>query len=993
MTGIFSIKDYKNIYLQREYSRFSKCILHQQGHIERCYNEGLITINERNQYLKSLSEMIRIMNNSYNSYMMDICDDHDPQVLQDIMPVTILKSKTIDATLCNEIIQYNSICKIIGTENLLVNKKENISEILFEPFQNILDEMFKMGAKIGFNTIYDAISIIIGEEFGKVYSSDQMSQLEIYNKIFIPLSYSIQNINNTNNINKQIFFVKKYNPSYEILIDNYAELHINKINSNHQEIVFEGYFNYDCLNIINRTSQICYGFIYQKKKQLEETLASLKCTNEKFKKIYIKNLSIGDIVSLDNDEFSKQFEEDITRYTHLTKLSFINLMKEFTKDTENIIINFKNIFQIIKLLLMGSDDNINIAGLLFGLTKDKKIATESIANLIYKNLNFISQIKLRKTSINIKNELEKIKLITVDDVDLKKQIITCKNMPPAVKKVAMDKVEEMKTSSNEYYKQMLYVKTLINFPWPSLTNDEIITISGKTEDMIKGKKFLEDALETLNRKVYGHGECKNEIQEIIGQWLSNPKSSGGAIGLVGPPGVGKTLIAKGIGDALKIPCVQITLGGQNDGELLYGHGYTYSAAQPGMVIKKMIEAGQSRCVMYFDELDKTCKKHDSNEIFNILIHLIDPNTNSEFQDRFFQEITFPLNEVIFVFSYNDSSLLDPILKDRIKEIEIKPYTLQDKVSIAKKFLIKEACTNIGIDSNSIKISDDNIEYIIDQYTSEAGVRSLKRKIESILLKLNIDRIYQRHIFEKRIIDDEDDNDNKNQITIDRADIIRYLDKPNISIRKIHPYNSIGIVNGMYATSTGGGGILPIHIYGNYIGSDKKFILKMTGSQGKVMKESVTYSFITAIHQVKKEIRDSFIKEYPYGLHIHTPSGSTPKDGPSAGCAFTTAYISKILKKKVKCNIAMTGEIEPTGKITAIGGLPYKLVGAKKAGVNIVYIPKENEDDLIKIKEENSTLICDDFKVVIVEHISEILGQVLLEDNGHCIDPKKYLEFN
>jgi len=988
MEGLFTIKDYKNIYLQREYSRISKYILNEQGHIERCYNEGLVTVNERNQYLKSLSEMIRIMNNNYNTNMMDICDDEDEEVelLNDIMPMKILKKNIIDQPMCNEIIQYNSICKIIGTENTLVSKKEYLKDIIFEPFKNTLDEIIKIGSKIGFNSLYDAMALIVGEEFNKVYSPDNMSQIDIYNKIFIPLSYSIENVKNSN---KQIYFTKKYNPNYEMLIDNYTELHINKINDDDNKIVFEGYFNYDCLNIINRTSQICYSFIYQKKKQLEETLASINSPNEKFKKIYIKNLSIGDILSLNEDDFTNQFEEDVTRYAHLTKLSFINLMKEFTKDTEDMITNFRNMFKIIKLLLMGSDDNINIAGLLFGLTKDKKIATESISNLIYKNLNFVSQIKLRKTSINIKNELDKIKLITIDDIDLKKQIITCKNMPPAVKKVAMEKIEEMKTSSNEYYKQMLYVKTLINFPWPKLASPDDEKPALKSQDMKKNKKILEDTIETLNKKVYGHTECKNQIQEIIGQWISNPKSSGGAIGLVGPPGVGKTLIAKGIGDALKIPCVQITLGGQNDGELLYGHGYTYSAAQPGMIVKKMIEAGQSRCVMYFDELDKTCKKNDSNEIFNILIHLIDSNTNSEFQDRFFQELSFPLNEVIFVFSYNDSSLLDPILRDRIKEIEIGPYTLIDKIKIAKNFLIKEACTNIGTDSSIIKIADDDIEYIVEEYTSEAGVRSLKRKIESILLKLNIDRIYQRYIFEKRKIDSDDEN---NQIIIDRVNIKRYLNKPNISIRKIHSDNSIGIVNGLYATSAGGGGILPIHIYGNYIGSDKKFILKMTGSQGKVMKESVTYSFITAIHQVKKKIRDSFIKDFPYGLHIHTPSGSTPKDGPSAGCAFTTAYISQILQKKVKCNIAMTGEIEPTGKITGIGGLPYKLIGAKKAGVTTVFIPKENEDDLNKIKEENTSLICNDFQVIIVEHISEILAQVLLEDNGQCIDPKKYLEF-
>ena len=220
---------------------------------------------------------------------------------------------------------------------------------------------------------------------------------------------------------------------------------------------------------------------------------------------------------------------------------------------------------------MGSEENINVAGLLFGLTKDKKNGSEFVSNIIYKNLNHISQIKLRKAPINIKNEVDKIKSITIDDIDIKTQVAMAKNMPVTVKRSCLEKIEEMKSSNNEYHKQLLYVKTLLNYPWPS--DEENVMFEDIGKDLNKSKD-LNNIYSKLDEKVYGHKNCKDTIQQIIAKWLVNPKSSGSAIGLVGPPGVGKTLIAKGLGDALGI-FVQIALGGQNDGELLHGHGYTY----------------------------------------------------------------------------------------------------------------------------------------------------------------------------------------------------------------------------------------------------------------------------------------------------------------------------------------------------------------------------------------------------------------------------------
>ena len=395
---------------------------------------------------------------------------------------------------------------------------------------------------------------------------------------------------------------------------------------------------------------MCYNFIYSKKKELESYIFDKNEINKNFVRSYMRNILLVDILTLSNESFYKNITSDYKLYNKLSKLSFIYLMKEFVKDDTNTKNCLKNMYNIIRLLLLGSDESVNIAGLLFGITKEKKTDTLfSISEIIYKNLSHLSQIKLRKTIVSIKNEMDNIKSMSIDDIDLKKQVVVCKNMPIEVKKAAFEKIEEMKQSNNEYYKQLLYVKTLLNFPWPSNDDDAFFEEIGNIKG--KSKIFLDNIIKNLNDRVYGHNECKDSIKELIGKWVSNPSSSGSAIGLSGPPGVGKTLIAKAIGQSLGIPFVQITLGGQNDGELLHGHGYTYSGSQPGMIVKKMVEAGSARCIIYFDELDKACKKYDSNEIYNILIHITDPNMNTEFQDRFFQEIKFPLNKVLFIFSY------------------------------------------------------------------------------------------------------------------------------------------------------------------------------------------------------------------------------------------------------------------------------------------------------------------------------------------------------
>lgn len=977
-----TIRDYHVNLVKIRYKDIAQLLLNFSKHIDRCLSLNIMSVQERNVHMKTLNDTTRSLNSIYNKYISKLCDDthedyiHDEfdKKLCDIFKFKCINDDEMFSQVDNIMSAWKNNRHISNTDNSNLSILSKLKP--FNNFSDVYSQLYTLGNSVGYHSTKDALQII-SQHTKKSFGHEKTNFIDSMGMAFIPIRHYITDESNTNELNKLYF--RKCEFDVDVLLDNICELVVDNTH------VLKGYFDIDALNVMPRTSQIANTYVFAKLKEFEEALDNIKYINIRFKRVYIKNLSVCDIFSHDINNFIVKAEHDYEQYGKLIKtLSFRNLMSEFSKECNNGLLNM---YTIIKLLLLGSEDCVNFAGLLFGLTKDKKVGSDIVSDVIYRNLSFNSQAKLKKSSNSIKNEIDKLRSISSEDIDVKKQLALCKYMPSPVKKLCLEKIEEMKSGTSEYYKQYTYVKMLMSFPWPSEHEDA--QFSDIKDDMVKSREFLEKSKETLDNLVFGHDGCKSAIQEMIAKWLSNPQSSGKAIGLWGPPGVGKTMIAKGLGKALNLPFTQIILSGQDDGNVLCGHSYTYSAAQPGLILKKIIEAGSSRCVLYFDELDKACKKHDSNEIFNLMIHLTDPNTNHEYNDRFFQEINFPLNRVLFVFSYNDPSLIDKILRDRLHEIEVKSYSTMDKLTITNNFLIKEVCENIGLNKDHFDISDDAIEHLVENYTHESGVRDLKRKIESLFSKLNIDRYYEKGEFSK-----PHDENNKVKITVDL--INEYLKKPKMNVKMTHEHNEIGVVSGLYATTLGHGGIIPIMINKNFTGTHGNFIIKITGNQGKVMKESVRYAYITAINLVKEELLEKFFAEHPYGLHVHNPEGATPKDGPSAGSAFTVAFLSIILGKKIRNTCALTGEIEPTGNITAIGGLLYKLIGAKRAGIKTVFVPHENTDDLDEIKKNNKKIFEDDFKAVIVKNIFELASQILIDDEKDLttnLDVSKYLKNN
>ena len=923
------LKKYKLYYLQKKYNKIVNIIQKLEEHYENLYNENII--DKTSDYANILYDIIKNLNSYYNSIINNYFENNNTDIDK------LINSINIDNNILNILELYSN----------------DIPNNIFNETHKQLNELIK---QFGYKDIIGLINYLYPPLY---FNKNILDLLNEINDIVIPISYNIYKINNIN-FDYYWKIPTKYDTSD--MLCKKRELWI-KLNDNNNYLKIDIIFKTDKFSTKAKTTQLKSPILHKHKSNI---LTKLESNNidSKFIKIFMRHDYLGNIYCMSEIEYVDYITKMYQRYTKLIESTFINIMKEFVNQE-----NIKNMYDIIFLLLLGNDDSIDIAGLLIGLIKEKKNnknqqTTTNLFDYMYDNMTYYIQSKIKKSNINIKNSIEKLKSINIDEVDYKKQLIINKNIPENVKVMVLEKIDEMKSFNNEYYKQLLYVKTILNFPWSS-SNDDLYfdTLKNNKKKSIEYLKNVENKLHTT---CYGHDEAKKLLLQMIGKWISNPTSMGTSFGLVGPPGVGKTLLAKSVSKALDIPFAQITLGGQNDGELLHGHGYTYSGSQPGLIIKKMVEMGKSRCILYFDELDKACSKHGTiNEITSILIHLTDPNMNKTFQDRFFQGIEFPLDKVIMIFSYNDSSLVDPILLDRLKEIRVQPYTLEDKLNICRQHIIPEMASNVALEEQVI-FNDDIIKHLIDNYTNEAGVRDIKRKIEDIYLHINIERIYSKK--------------NKKKINITNDKILEILKEPKNNTHMCNLEPAVGIINGLYATATGCGGITSIQIYPNTQHSPDKYEIKLTGKQGEIMKESVLCSLTTAIEWMKSNnynVEELMKTNVINGFHVHTPDGATPKDGPSAGCAFTCAFISRILNKKIKNDIAMTGEIDLTGKISKIGGLEFKLQGAKKAGVKTVYIPEENKKDLDEIKQKYKNLIDDNFNVILVSHISNLINCIML----------------
>lgn len=495
-------------------------------------------------------------------------------------------------------------------------------------------------------------------------------------------------------------------------------------------------------------------------------------------------------------------------------------------------------------------------------------------------------------------------------------------------KKEIKRFRNMSSSSSESTVERGYIETVLELPWNKMSVDN---------------KDLDHAAQVLDDDHYGLKDVKERILEFLAVRNLTSKGESPIICLVGPPGTGKTSIARSIASALEKKYVRISLGGVRDEAEIRGHRKTYIGAMPGRIVNGLRQAGISNPLMLLDEIDKVSSDY-KGDTSAALLEVLDSEQNCRFRDHYI-EMPVDLSEVLFIATANEVSGIPKPLLDRMELIEVSSYTENEKFHIAKEHLVEKQKSKNGIKKEQLTITDSALKDIIRLYTREAGVRSLERTIGKLCRKA------AREIFK----------DSEAAVKVTKTNLKTYLGNPKYSPEKKNDHAEVGIVRGLAWTSVGG---VTLEVEVNVLPGKGELVL--TGKLGDVMKESAqaALSYVRSISEGYGIDAEFYTK---HDIHIHIPEGAVPKDGPSAGITMATAMLSAITDRAVRADVAMTGEITLRGRVLPIGGLKEKLLAAKVIGIKTVCIPKDNEKDLEEISKE----ITDGMEIVPVERFSQV----------------------
>ena len=501
----------------------------------------------------------------------------------------------------------------------------------------------------------------------------------------------------------------------------------------------------------------------------------------------------------------------------------------------------------------------------------------------------------------------------------------------------LGRLKNMSSSSAEANVIKTYLDWALDIPWGKYSKESI--------DIVKARDIL-------NKEHYGLDDVKDRIIEYLAVKQDSKSQKGPILCLVGPPGVGKTSIARSIANAMNRKYTRISLGGMKDESEIRGHRRTYVGAIPGRITYALKDAKTMNPLILFDEIDKISSTYKGDPS-DALLEILDNEQNKDFRDSYL-ELPLNLSKVMFIATANTLETIPRPLLDRMEVIEVSGYTYEEKFNIAKEHLIPKIFNDLDIPMYNIKIEDESIRVVVEGYTRESGVRGLERKLTSLVRKVLADMI----------------KEGKKDYVVKTSSIEELLGKRIFNIDEVDKFDKVGVVNGMAWTAYGGD-TLPIEATA-MTGSGK---LQLTGKLGDVMQESAktAYSYVRA-NASRFGIDESFYKEKD--IHIHAPEGAVPKDGPSAGVTMVTALVSALSGKKVKHNVAMTGEVTLTGRVLPIGGLKEKSLAAFRAGVDTIIIPKENEKDIDKIPNS----IRSSLNIISAKEVNEVLKNALIGED-------------
>lgn len=561
----------------------------------------------------------------------------------------------------------------------------------------------------------------------------------------------------------------------------------------------------------------------------------------------------------------------------------------------------------------------------------KKELQDKVRDAVNKNQkDYILREQLRI----IREELGEDNVVS-DAEEYEKRLKTLKADKEVKEKIAKEigRLKSIPSSSPESNVSRTYIETLLDLPWKKVSRDN--------NDIAHAEKVL-------NEDHYGLEKVKDRILEYLAVRTLTDKGISPILCLVGPPGTGKTSIARSVARALNKKYVRISLGGVRDEAEIRGHRRTYVGAMPGRLVDGLRQAGVSNPLMLLDEIDKVSSDY-KGDTSSALLEVLDGEQNVKFRDHYV-ELPIDLSQVMFIATANTTQTIPGPLLDRMEIIEITSYTENEKLHIAKNFLVKKQLERNGLTKEQVMISDKALEKVIHNYTREAGVRSLERRIGDLYRKA------AREFLENK----------KQVIRITESSLEKYLGKERISFADANEEDEIGIVRGLAWTSVGGD---TLQIEVNVMPG--KGNLQLTGQLGDVMKESAQTA-LTYIRSVAPnyQVADDYFEKHD--IHIHIPEGAVPKDGPSAGITMATAMLSAVLERPVKAKVAMTGEITLRGRVLPIGGLKEKILAAKMAHMETVLVPDKNRPDIAELSKE----ITKGLEIVFVKTMEDVLKEAL-----------------